>query len=449
MNFCPVERHAGGLVAAYRPTPWLSSARAVSVVAMLALYGVLGILYDRVVAPLYSFGAFRISPRADSWFEIVTVLVAGLVLPTDTKRMTQVFAWLSTVFLLIPAAVLSAHQGSERQAMFMMFGAVWLVMLLCRALADADVFFGIDTTPAKARIDIPKMLALLAAVLVLLSIHVDGRVSFSLADVYDYRQEFNESLGFPLNYLMPFAAGPLAGLITAAALYKRQYITVAAVMVMGLLFFGFSSHKAMLFYPPFAIVIYIAIARTRGHLYLIGLFFFLTLATFFSVGTPFEDLLGSSFANRLVFIPAQIHYFFFREFGQIGPQYWAESRLGLGLYRSDLPIPSVNYIGLIMTGDAQIGANTGWIANGYMNANWLGIVFYAFILACTLHVIDRLGDRYGYPFVGAAFAIPIFSLVNSIDLFVGFLTGGLLLLFVIFFVLVRPVPVSPVIPELA
>lgn len=449
MSFWPAKKPVSGLTEAYQPTPWLSGARVVSIAAILALYQTLGILYDRVIVPHYSFGSFRLSPRPDNWVEIATVLVAGLVLPTNTKRMSQVFAWLSTVFLLIPAAVLSAHQGSDRHAMFLMFGAVWLVMLLCRVLADADVFFGIDTTPAVARIDTLKMLALLAAVLVLLGVHVGGRVSFSFADVYDYRQDFNDSLNFPLNYLMPFAAGPLAGLITAAALHKRQYATVAAVMVMGVLFFGFSSNKAMLFYPPFTMAIYISIMRDKGHLYLIGLFLFLTLATLFSIGTPLGDILGSSFANRLVFIPAQIHYFFFREFGSIGPQFWAESRLGFGLHRSDLPLPSVNYIGLMMTGDPEIGANTGWIANGYMNAYWLGIGFYASILAVTLHVIDRLGDRYGYAFVGAAFVIPIFNFVNSIDLFAGFLTGGLLLLFVIFVALVRPVAALPAGPERA
>lgn len=447
MSFLPAEQRLTGADAETAAAIRLGGARFVSVAAMLGLYLLLGELYDNVVAPRYAFGAFRISPRPDSWVELVTVLAAGVVLPIETKRMSQIFAWLSTVFILIPAAVLSARQGSDRVAMFLMFGGVWLVMLLCRLLADSNILFGLDTTRATARIGLYKMLAMLAAVLVLLGLHVEGRMSFSLADVYEYRFDFNESLYFPLNYLLPFAAGPLAGFTTASALYKRRFDVVAAVMVMGLLFFGFSSHKAMLFYPPFVIAIYAAIASRYGHLYLMGIFFFLSVLTFLSVGTAWEDLLGSSFANRLVFIPAQIHYFFFREFGEIGPQIWAESRFGLGIFQSDLPIPSVNYIGLIMTGDAQIGANTGWIANGYMNGGWWGIMLYATILAVTLHAIDRLGDRYGYPLVGASFVIPIFSMINSIDLLAGFLTGGLLLLFVFVFWLIRPERTAAAPPE--
>lgn len=441
MNSLATEtyREAGPpLVSDATQTPWLSGYRVLTLVAMLALYAVLGLLYDRIVAPRYAFGAFQVNARSDSLLEIITVIAAALVLPVETRKMSQIFAWLSTVFLLVPAAVLSSHQGSDRGSMFLMFGGVWLVMLLCRVLNDFDVFFGVDTTPRRAKIDITKLLAILLTVFVMLAYHVGGKVSFSFAEVYLSRFEFNESVGFPLNYLLPFAAGPLAGLIVAAALYRKNYIVLAIVMVMGALFFGMSTHKAMLFYPPFVAAIYLAIGGRAGQFYMMGVFFALAILTFMTVGSSFEDLLGSAFANRLVFIPAQIHYFFFREFGEIGPQLWAESRIGLGLHKPDIPMPSVNYIGLIMTGDPQVGANTGWIANGYMNAGWFGIAIYAVILAFVLHVMDRLGARYGYNFVGAAFLIPIFNVVNSIDLLVGFLTGGLLLLSLLFYWFVRP-----------
>ncbi|MXP27962.1 hypothetical protein GRI58_03885 [Porphyrobacter algicida] len=407
-------------------------------VALIALYSVLSTLYDHIVAPRYAFGSFRIDPRPDRWVEFGVIAILGLSLPTDPRRMSHIFAWLSAIFLLLPAAVLSAIQGSDRYAMFLMFGGVWFVMFLCWIMQKNAVDFSLDTRPRQAKINIAVLLAMLFAVLAFLAFHVGGKMNFSLSSVYDYREDFNESLRFPLNYLLPFAAGPLSGLIVACALHEKKYYIIAMTVISGILFFGLSSHKAMLFYPFFVIMIYISLSHRSGHLYLIGVFLFLTFLTVIAVGTRWEDLLGSSFANRLVFIPAQIHYYFFREFAEIGPQYWAESRFGFGLHASDLPLPSVNYIGFLMTGDAQIGANTGWIANGFMNAGVIGIAFYGVILAVTLHVVDILGGRYGYSFIGAAFIVPIFSFVNSIDLLVGFLTGGLGLLFILVFATVRP-----------
>jgi high-affinity Fe2+/Pb2+ permease len=44
--------------------------------------------------------------------------------------------------------------------------------------------------------------------------------------------------------------------------------------------------------------------------------------------------------------------------------------------------------------------------------------------------------------IGAAFAIPIFNMINSIDLLAGYLIGGLLLLSVIAFLFIRPKDLS-------
>ena len=420
---------------------WVGASHLVSVAAMIILYLILELLFERIVATRYSFGSFRINPRDDYWIEILAVIVAGFVLPVDPKRMSEIFAWLSTVFLLIPAAVLSAHQGSDRAAMFMMFGGVWLVMVICRTFTTLNVL-QISKSRANAHVNISVLIAALILTLSLLIFHVGGTFNLSMSSVYDFRQDFNESLTFPLSYLLPFAGGPLSGFIAAYLMHKKKYKLLAIPVVVGILLFGFSTHKAMLFYPLFAVVIYTAITSRAGHIYLMGLFIFLSAATFLTAGTGLEDFLGSSFANRLVFIPAQIHYFFFREFADIGPQFWAESRLSFGLARSDLPLPSVNYIGLMMTGYPEIGANTGWIANGYMNGWLFGIVLYSIIMAATLHVIDSLGERYGYGFIGAAFAIPIFNMINSIDLLAGYLTGGLLLLFVIAFLFIQPKDLS-------
>lgn len=91
-----------------------------------------------------------------------------------------------------------------------------------------------------------------------------------------------------------------------------------------------------------------------------------------------------------------------------------------------------------MTGLTDVGANTGWIANGYMNAGYFGIAFYAVLLSGIIAVIDWLGSIYGRAFVVSAFIIPIFSVINSIDLLAGLLTGGLMAVFVIFFAFLRP-----------
>ena len=406
--------------------------------AMLLLYVLFGLLYDQVVAPIYAFGGFVANPAAQAWPQAALVFASGLLMPRTMAKMSDVFVWLSMIVLLVPAAVLVSHEGVESGTMLMMFGGVALVKALCVLFERLHLLESwVKSRRDDYRVAIGPLLVLLFAVLALLAVHVGGALSFNFQDVYDLRFDFNASLTFPLNYLLPFAAGPLAGCITAMALEKRQYPVLGVVMVCGFLFFGLSSHKALMFNPPFVFCAWLFLRQRRGGLLLTAFFAVLAIGTLLVHGS-LADLLGASFANRLVFIPAQIHYYFFREFQDIGFQYWAESRFGLGLSQSRLPIDSVNYIGLVMAGDASIGANTGWIANGYMNAGFAGIAFYAVVLALTLHALDTLGRRYSASLVAAAFLVPVLNIINAIDLLAGFLTGGLLLLFVVFLMAVRP-----------
>lgn len=61
---------------------------------------------------------------------------------------------------------------------------------------------------------------------------------------------------------------------------------------------------------------------------------------------------------------------------------------------------------------------------------WLSTVF--------LLVPAVVLSAHGHSLIGAAFVISIFNLVNLIDLLAGFLTGGLLLLFIFVATFFRP-----------
>lgn len=411
---------------------FLSPRRVAIVASMVVLYLLYVRLYDQVVVPVYAYGSFISRPVTAPILQLGAVILSGMLLPANLRKMSDLFVWLCMLFILLPAAVLSAREGMDPVAMLLMFGGVATVKLLCNFYARfTPALSNPETHSGNSRVAMFPLLAIHLGVLLALGFHVGGALNFSFQDVYDYRFDFNASLYFPLNYLLPFAAGPLAGMLAAIAIDRKNYPLLGAVMFAGLLFFGFSSHKALMFNPPFAVIGYFTVKGKNGLFYLIGVFALLTVMTMIASGST-ADLLGSSFANRLVFIPAQIHFYFFREFQDLGYQYWAESRFGLGLMKSRLPIDSVNYIGLVMAGDAAIGANTGWIANGYMNAGALGIGVYALILSVVMHFLDLMGARHGQPLVGAAFLIPMLNIVNAMDLLAGFLTGGLLLALIAF-----------------
>lgn len=207
---------------------------------------------------------------------------------------------------------------------------------------------------------------------------------------------------------------------------RRHWLCLIVVLSFSVMFYAFSTHKAFLFTPLLAIYIYIIIAKKTNLFRALAMAFatggFLALYAGGSLG----DLLGSAFANRILFIPTQIHYAFFSEFEKIGYLLWAESRITLGLLKSPLAINSVNHIAGIMTGNDTIGANVGWIANGYMNMGVWGILLYGLLVSILLLTIDRLARNFDRLLLLAAFSVSIFMLITSSDLLTLLLTGGVL-----------------------
>lgn len=411
------------------------------IVVGLALYFLLCALYREVVVPVYSFGGFELSDEARHAPIVPVLLLILLVMPTSTRSMSDLFLLLSFYFLLMPAAALCALQGSDIVVFLWMSSAIIAVTTLSRLFGRLSLFGDRFTTSAsgkRAGFWVP--FSIMAMILAMLALHVSFTFRLSFSAVYDHRFDFNEGLEFPLNYLLPFAAGPLAAFLSALSISRREWPKAVLVVLCGLLFYGFSTHKAFLFIPVFSIVVYFAISSRIGLFFIFALVFGSASLAALAAGPGWaDDLFGAVFANRLVFIPAQIHFVFFDEFSKIGFLCWAESKISLGLVTSPLPMPSVNYIAEIMTGDSRIGANVGWLANGYMNLGLVGIFIYAVILSFLLSMIDRWSRRLDRRLLMAAFSVPIFSIVTSNDLLVAMLTGGLLpMLLLLWFLMNQP-----------
>ena len=405
--------------------------------AIIAVYILFCILYSNIVVPEYSFGGFNLS--AESRHELVfpVLILLAVIVPSNARNINDLFILLSVFFLLIPSAVLCSLQGSSFIVFIVMVAAMFSVTIFWRVsthIVSPLIKVGFDDNH-QSIFDFWLPFAIVTYVLTLLAFHVDFEFRYKISEIYKYRFDFNDSLEFPLNYLLPFAGGPLVSYLAALSISRREWGRLALIIVFGILFYGFSTHKAFLFYPFFAIMVFYAIRLRVGLFYILAILFsgFSILALM--ANGKWLYFLGSIFADRLVFIPAQIHYVFFKEFSKIGFLYWSESKISMGLSSSPISINSVHYIAQIMTGDCKIGANVGWIANGYMNLGITGIVIYSAMLGVLFSLIDQFSYRLGDTILIAAFSAPILNIVSSNDLLIALLTGGVLPFMIILWIL--------------
>jgi len=388
-------------------------------------------MYADVVVPTFNFGGMVSSPRDHRYIEMTLLIVTQFLLPGRVKMPSDFYNWLFFIVLLIPASVLSAEQGSARYSLFLMFAALWL------SLAFRG-FFGLVVSHRTyvscnnyRKLPYYSIMCFVILILVLLAISVRGVFNLNFANVYEFRFHISANMPLALRYLLPMASGALVGYLAAMSAHRRDTKGMLLIAVIGVMFFGFSSHKAMLFYPLMVIFSYFYLKMSRPYLPIFICFLIMTLITL-AIPSDNSRLLGALFANRVVFIPSHINFFYFDYFTKNSFMLWAESKISLGLVTSELPMAVMNYIGGLMTGNYEIGANTGWVANAYMNAGIIGIVIYAALVGFIFSLIDLWAKVYSLQLVGAAFLVPVTTMIMTADLLIVLLTSGLFVLLLIF-----------------
>jgi len=402
----------------------------------LVAYYLFSEMYVKLVVPTFNWGGMTYDPRDNGIVELALLVFTSLLLPNKVKNPCDLYNWLYFVILLIPSAVLSAEQGSNRFHLLLMFAALWLLMLFRRIFAG--VFYRrIIAHPMNYRhLPYQSVFLYILGVLIFLAVSVHGAFNLNFYKVYEFRFDISENMPLVFQYMLPLAAITLIGYLAALTYHRKNTKILFLIAVIGILFFGFSSNKSMLFYPLVAMAGYFLFKMSRPHLLILGGFSILAKITLL-LPEGGSNLLGALFANRIVFIPSHINYFYFDFFSNNPKMLWAESKISLGLITSELPMGVMKYIGGLMTGNYDFSSNTGWVANAYMNAGIIGIVIYAAIIGYIFSLIDFWAKIYGKQLVGAAFLIPVITLIMSADLLIVLLTTGLIFLLMIFQVTTR------------
>lgn len=403
----------------------------VILVLVIANYYILSELYVKVVYPIFNFGDMACDPRGDRLFEIVLLLLTAIILPQKIKKPSDLYNWIYFIILIIPSSVLSAEQGSNRFHFLLMVAALWLLMLIQNLMNAIFKNRTAEINMAYKYLPYRSILYIIIITLLFLILSVHGKFNFNIYEVYNYRFDVYANMSFALRYLLPLSAISLSCYFSAAALQRKDFKLLILMVVIGVLFFGFSSNKAMFVYPISVIALYCILKLTYPHLIIMACICVLSVVTIIFTSDEFL-LLGSMFASRTIFIPSQINFFYFDFFSNNPYLLWAESKISFGLIESNLSMDVQHYIGGLMTGNFDVGANTGWVANAYMNAGIIGISSYAMIISFFYFLIDRWSQIYGMQFVCSTFMVPVVTFIMTADLLTTLLTGGLIVLLLIF-----------------
>jgi hypothetical protein len=253
-----------------------------------------------------------------------------------------------------------------------------------------------------------------------------ARLSFDLSAVYEVREEYLERLGTLMGYLVPWQGYVLNPAIMLVGVRRRSVLLVLLGLALQILLFGMTGYRAFLLIPALLLAFYLIGNRRQlpaialaGMLAVIGI----ALVLYAWLDEPLIPLL---LVDRVIVVPAEIHYWYYDFFGVHGqaPLQLSQSILA-PLSTAHYSTPIAEVIGWTYMG-SNASANVGLFGDAYANFGLAGCGAYALLFALLLKVVDAAG-RAADPRVAAALiAMPAFQLVNS-GLLTTLLTHGLAL----------------------
>ncbi|MGB3792186.1 MAG: hypothetical protein WA978_05540 [Sphingopyxis granuli] len=408
-------------------------------------YGLLCYLYISYLSVDWAYAGFNL--YIEPWniiFSIGGLTLFALMVPVQR----DVRSILLNIFLsiyLVPFLVLSALGGHDLNAV--------LVVALCSV-----------TMFQVSRVDLPSVelakvsptlflttIAFLSILLLFLFYFFIGFRYFNLdfRQVYNFRDDVADNLPPLFAYLSSTFSKLLIPLGVVAALIYRMPLVALGFAAISILFFGFTSHKSMAFYPLIAAIFYYALSKSVD--YSKVLILLVAAVALCVVDIALMNLNGSEsvwgwytslFLRRSLFVPPSLDIYYIEFFSSHLPVYWADSRLTFGLLQSpyDLPVPYL--IGNVYFGD-DTGANTGFIGSGFAQARTFGALLYSVGAGLTLALLNAHGKRQGVAFISSVAIIQMMTMFTSTDFLTLFISHGVLLAFLLLGLIDRPQPRRP------
>lgn len=260
-----------------------------------------------------------------------------------------------------------------------------------------------------------------------------GRFILSFADVYEYRSENVESYAGLFGYLNNWSTKVLVPFIIAVSLAtKRKNMLILSILIC-FSFYAFTGHKSILL--PLILCLFLSKvfkeSFSKEYFYRFSIICFIGLISFSIAGICLflisqEIAFGSVFFRRTFFVPAYLNNIYFEMFSNgYNPIYWSNSIFSSYIYYPYYDVPITKVVGAYLN-QPDMGANTGFVASGFMQAKYYGIFLYTFIVIIINYFITRVSHRINPIIFNSVLLMPFLTIFSSSDLFTGMLTHGLM-----------------------
>ena len=274
-------------------------------------------------------------------------------------------------------------------------------------------------------------ISLTLAAVIFLSVPPSASV-FGIADVaglYDIRMSSRDQLAeaspvVAYSYMLTLKV--LAPILLSYGLFKRNRVMVSGALIIFVLGFLVSAHKSIILTPLAIIALYYGVKNSLNiKFWLFSGVLALSILAYLSVG-PMQLVFGEILLRRLILVPGMLTETYFSYFSADNFNYFNSltSKLTGETHKSIAFI-----IGENLYGNPDSSANANFVASGYAELGFTGVVLYSIIILICLQLLDSRSDLEKKILLVASFPV-LWALLES-NLLTVFITHGLLCLLLV------------------
>lgn len=383
---------------------------------------ILDYIYLYWVSPLYAYMGLTSQVTVGKvLISYLSLFLLVVMMPRENDRVWKMVLQLHFIVMIVPLTSLYAMANLSTKFLMMLLFCFVLQIILLRYLP---------------LMKIPKIkgarqfLMLLFGGLTLVTysyLLLTQRISiraFDLINPLSYEIRATRFIHPIMGYLIPWQFRVINPALLVVSFVRRNYgLASIAIFMQALLFVMFPHKEVILSVVMLLLVLYMR-ERHKFSSYFTSVMSACNLVSLGIFKFTGNIALLFVFSVRFLYIPALIKFHHYDFFSVNTKLFYSEGLLGK-LFGMTSPYPVTS--GFLVQGAAFGNANTGYLAYGYDNLGFVGMVVMSTVFVILLLTIESLARRNT---VGEVFALVLYPMIvlNDTDLLTSFFTGGLFLL---------------------
>jgi hypothetical protein len=394
----------------------------------------LDFVYYYAISPVYAYAGFvldiNIVKLIESYFLLILVFI---FLSKNNEKISSLILQMFFLFMFVPLLTYYSLANASREWTYLVVFFWISVNLLNRVRAR----FFIKVLKQRKFLFRIIIICIPFSALLLMFFYYGCSFNFNLLKVYEIRAQHRLiAVPFYFGYLIPWTGKVVLPFIILWALYGNPYKKKLLILLLAfsaqVAIFAVTGHKGYLFRIPFLFGLIWLINRKNflalSSFCLSSIIGLATLIYYFRGSNIFTSLM----IRRSLFVHPYLSFCYYDLF-KGNPINLSDSIFRYFVAYHYKLNPS-RLVGSIYTSNLDASANTGIVADGFMNFAYSGIFIWAILLCFLLKIADSLtiskNKKIAYPLILLSF----FTMTGSY-LLTTILTHGLFLAFVLVYFL--------------